>query len=69
MLCKILCFQGDDNYGCRLLGIKNPVNTSQDTHYVAAIDPSQLILCKIFGVLGGNYEECRLMGYYDVWIS
>jgi hypothetical protein len=26
---------------------KNPVRTSQETHYVSATEPSQLMLCKI----------------------
>jgi hypothetical protein len=32
---------------CRLLGYKNPVRTSQETHYVSAIESSRLLLCKI----------------------
>jgi hypothetical protein len=32
---------------CRLLGYKNPVRTSQETHYVSATEPSRLMLCKI----------------------
>jgi hypothetical protein len=32
---------------CRLLGYKNPVRTSQETHYVSATESSQLMLCKI----------------------
>jgi hypothetical protein len=31
----------------RLLGYKNPVRTSQETHYVSATETSQLMLCKI----------------------
>jgi hypothetical protein len=30
-----------------LLGYKNPVRTSQETHYVSATESSQLMLCKI----------------------
>jgi hypothetical protein len=48
---------------CRLLGYKSPVRTSQETHYVSATVPSQLMLCKICGFYGGDYEECRLLGY------
>jgi hypothetical protein len=44
-------------------GIKNPVRTSQETHYISAIEPNRLILCKISGVHGGDYAECRLLGY------
>jgi hypothetical protein len=47
---------------CRLLGYKNLVRTSQETHYVSATEPSQLMLCKIWGFLGGDNEEC-LLGY------
>jgi hypothetical protein len=31
----------------RLLGYKNTVHTSQETHYVSATGPSRLMLCKI----------------------
>jgi hypothetical protein len=47
---------------CRILGYKNPVCTSQETHYVSATESSQLML-KIGGFHGGDYEECRLLGY------
>jgi hypothetical protein len=30
-----------------LLGYKNPVRTSQETHYVSATEPSRLMLCNI----------------------
>jgi hypothetical protein len=43
--------------------IKNPVRTSQETHYVSATELSQLMLCKIWGFYGGDYEEWRLLGY------
>jgi hypothetical protein len=32
---------------CRLLGYKNPVRTSQETHYFSTTESSQLMLCKI----------------------
>jgi hypothetical protein len=48
---------------CRLLGYKNPVRTSQETHYVSATESSQLMICKICGFHGGDYEECRLLGH------
>jgi hypothetical protein len=48
---------------CRLLGYKNPVRTSQETHYVSATDPSRLTLCTIRGFHGGDCEECCLLGY------
>jgi hypothetical protein len=31
--------------------------------HVSAREPSRLMLCKICGFHGGNYEECRLLGY------
>jgi hypothetical protein len=31
-------------------------------HYVFATDPSQLMLYKILGFHGGDYEECRRIG-------
>jgi hypothetical protein len=32
---------------CRLLGYKNPVRTSQETHYISVTELSRLMLCKI----------------------
>jgi hypothetical protein len=32
-------------------------------HYVSATEPSRLMLCKIWGFHGGDYEECLLLGY------
>jgi hypothetical protein len=32
-------------------------------HYVSATEPSRLMLSKILGFAGGDYEECRLLGY------
>jgi hypothetical protein len=63
MLCNILGFHGGDYEECLLLGYKNPVRTSQETHYISATKLSQLMLCKICGFHGGDYEECRLLGY------
>jgi hypothetical protein len=40
-------FHGGDCEQCRLLGYIQPVLTSQETHYVSAIEPSRLMLCKI----------------------
>jgi hypothetical protein len=45
-LCTISDFQGSDNEECRLLGYKNPVRTSQETHYVSAIEHNRLMLNK-----------------------
>jgi hypothetical protein len=47
MLCKILGFHGGDYEEWRLLGYKNPARTTQETHYISATEPSQLMLCKI----------------------
>jgi hypothetical protein len=60
---KILCFHGGDYEECRLLGYKNPVRTSQKTHYVSATELSGLMLCKVWGIHGSDYEEWRLLGY------
>jgi hypothetical protein len=27
-----------------------------------------LMLCKSWGIHGDNYEECRLLGCYAVWL-
>jgi hypothetical protein len=43
--------------------IQNPVCNPQDTHYVSATESSLLILYKIWCSHGGDYEECRLLGY------
>jgi hypothetical protein len=42
--------------------IKTPVCTSQETHYVSATESSRLMLCKICGFHGGDYEEWCLLG-------
>jgi hypothetical protein len=63
MLCKIWGFHGGDYEECRLLGYKNPVRTSQETHYLSATEPSQLMLCKSWDFHSADYEECRLLGY------
>jgi hypothetical protein len=63
MLCKIWGFHGGDYEEFRLLGYKNPVRTSQETHYVSATEPSRLMLCKIWGFHGSDYEDFRLLGY------
>jgi hypothetical protein len=47
---------------CRLLGYKNQVRTSQETHHVSTTQSSQLMLFKIWGFHGSDYEECRLLG-------
>jgi hypothetical protein len=44
----------------RRLGHKGTVPISQETHYVSTTEPSQLMLCKIWGFHGSDYEECLL---------
>jgi hypothetical protein len=46
-MAKITGFHGSDYEECRLLGYKNPVRTSKETHHVSATEPCQLMLCKI----------------------
>jgi hypothetical protein len=67
-LCKILGFYGGDYEECRLLGYKNRVRTSQETHHVSATESNQLMLCKIWGLHGGDYEEWRPQECYAVWL-
>jgi hypothetical protein len=45
--CKIWGFHGSGYEECRLLEYKNPVRTSQETHYISVTESSQLMLCKI----------------------
>jgi hypothetical protein len=59
---KIWGFHGSDYEECRLLGYKNPVRTSQETHYVSTTESSQLMLYKTWGFRGGDYEECCSSG-------
>jgi hypothetical protein len=63
MLCKIWGFHGGVYEECRLLGYKNPVRTSQETHYVSVTECSRLMIYEIWGFHSGDYEECRLLGY------
>jgi hypothetical protein len=63
LCCKIWGFHGGHYGEWRLLGYKNPVRTSLETHYVSTTESSQLMLCKIWGFHGSDYEECRLLGY------
>jgi hypothetical protein len=32
--------------------------------HVSATEPNRLMLCKIWGFHGGDYEECRILGCY-----
>jgi hypothetical protein len=36
---------------------------SQETHYMSATEPSRLMLRKISGSYGRDYEECRILGF------
>jgi hypothetical protein len=44
-------------------GYQNPDRISQETHHVSATELSRLMLFKIWGYHGGDYEKCRVMGY------
>jgi hypothetical protein len=47
-----LRFSWSDYEEYLLLGYKNPVRTSQESHYISATEPSRLIVCKISGIHG-----------------
>jgi hypothetical protein len=66
MLCNIWGFHGSDYEECRVLGYKNEVRTSQETHYFSATWPSRLMLCNIWGFHGSDCEEWRLLGYRNL---
>jgi hypothetical protein len=51
-----------------LLDIKNLVRTSPETHYISATEPNLLMLCKIWGFHGGDYEEWSLLECDAVWL-
>jgi hypothetical protein len=36
--------------------------------YFSATEPNLLMLCKIRGFHGGDYEEFLLLGCYTVWL-
>jgi hypothetical protein len=63
MLFKIWSFHGGDYEECRLLGYKNPICTSQETHNISTTEHNRLMLFKIWSFPGGDYEEWRLLGY------
>jgi hypothetical protein len=65
MLCKNGGFHGGGYEEWRLLGYKNPVPTSQETHYVSGTESSRLMLCKIGGIHGDDYEECMQSVFCD----
>jgi hypothetical protein len=68
MLCKILGSHGGDYAECRLLRYKTQVRTSQEKHFISAIEFSRLMLCKILGSHGGDCEEIRLLGCDTTWL-
>jgi hypothetical protein len=68
MLCKIWGFHVGDYEERRLLGYKNPVRTSQETHYVSTTETSRLLLWKIWSFHGGDYEQSHLLGCLAVWL-
>jgi hypothetical protein len=37
-------------------------------HITSQLEPSQLMLCKIWGFHDVDYEEWRLLGCYAVWL-
>jgi hypothetical protein len=47
VLCKIGGFHHGNYVEFCLVGYKNPLRTSQETHYVSATETSRLMLCKI----------------------
>jgi hypothetical protein len=61
--CKIWGIHSGEYEERRLLWYKNPLCTSQETHYVSTTEPGQLMLCKIWGIHSGEYEERRLLWY------
>jgi hypothetical protein len=46
----------------------NPVRTSEETNYFSTTESSRLMLYKIFGFHGGDYEEYCLLGYKTLHI-
>jgi hypothetical protein len=65
---KIWDFHCGDYEECSLLGYKNPLRTSQETHYLSATETSRLLLCKTWDFHCDDYEERRLLGYVAVWL-
>jgi hypothetical protein len=45
------------------------VRTSQETHYVSAIEHSQLMLYEPGSFHGGDFEECRLSEIRTQFVS
>jgi alpha-N-acetylglucosamine transferase len=38
-------------------------------HYFSATESSRIMLCKILGFHGSDYEECRLLDCDSVWLQ
>jgi hypothetical protein len=53
---------GDFMAGTKRRVVYWDIKTHFLTH-VSATQPSRLMLCKIWGIHGGHYEGCRLLGY------
>jgi hypothetical protein len=53
---KIRGSHGGDYEELRLLVHKSPVDTLQAAHNFPATETSRLMLCKIWGFSGGDYE-------------
>jgi hypothetical protein len=47
-------FHGGEYVECCPLGYRNPIFTSQETHYFSVTEASLLFLCKIWGFHGGD---------------
>jgi hypothetical protein len=60
-LYKMWGFRGGDYEECSLLGYKNLVRTSQQTHEFSATKFSRLMLYKLWGVHGSDYEDSRIL--------
>jgi hypothetical protein len=60
--CTISGSPDSDHEECRPVGYKPPVRTSQETHYVFATQPSQLMPCKNSGFHGNDCEEIMSSG-------
>jgi hypothetical protein len=42
---------------------------AQKMHYFPAIESSLLMQCKIWSIQGGDYKECRLLGYKNPFLT
>jgi hypothetical protein len=67
MVCKVWSITAVTMKNAVFWDIK-PVHTSQETHYISDSEPSRLMLCKIWGFYGGDYEGCRHLGCDAVYL-